>query len=129
MKNHFNVISLDEWFGKTERTIKGVFGRSVNMEQPENVRYKPASEESNQTAQHESMLGSLFFDIYIGGGLTQLFADTVDAPQWSREIDWGQGVEIYEEFTESQRNTANESYPHVAQTMHGQGSFASTMTP
>lgn len=127
MRHVFNGISLDKWFG-TNKDVKGVFGQAANGDKPV-TEAKSASVEQEETARHDSMLGSLFFDIFIGAGLTEVFADAIEAPAWARGIDWGQGMEFYEEYADEQYKPPSNAAFGNQNAAIGQGTYAAALSP
>ena len=65
-----------------------------------------SSSEHGQTAaaQHDSILGCMFFDAFCGGALGALMTEAMDIPQWAADLDVDSAMDLYEEYRQDRTN-------------------------
>ncbi len=65
-----------------------------------------SSEEQEQatSSDYDTIFGSLLFDCFCGGALGELAAEAMNVPEMARELDWGNAMELYEEYRHDRTN-------------------------
>jgi hypothetical protein len=55
----------------------------------------------------DAILGSLLFEAFFGCALGELFEDALNVPQGARELDWGNAIDIYDEYINDRYGNQN----------------------
>lgn len=57
-----------------------------------------------EQSDHDSLFGSLLFEAFCGGAISELFAESVNMPEQARELDVSNALDLYEEYRRDRTN-------------------------
>ena len=135
MTNNNKDQNLDKQRNDVLGAMRDV-GRQIAVLAPDPNKpgYKgPVSVSENRSAKagddRDAMLGSMLFECFIGAALGEVFCDALNVPSQVRELDWGNAIDIYDEyaqdrhgvehnFTLGQKNSIGGAFNSISSRLH-----------
>ncbi len=70
----------------------------------QNFNSKTKEYEQEKSSGHDSLLGAMMLEHFVGVALADMAADAVDMPDNFREIDYGVALDLYDEYRRDRTN-------------------------
>jgi hypothetical protein len=111
VNNTFNQNSTDKL--RLERAMRGVEQQLAAMApDPDRIGHKgPCFVKKDMRVgtgnDQEAILGNFLLEAFLGAALGEVFANsTIDVPEVLHQVDWGNVVEIYDEFIQDRSSSS-----------------------